>query len=186
MSKKKGRRQFLVNASLLVVILAALGIFQVSQTQERSQLEAELTAAEKNLADLQSDESQLELENMREQLARALAFFESARADLARPLDSIEANEAIFRIAAETGVLIMDIATASDYAGELDEVTVQVLPLTVEADGSAAQLLAFITALNNDIPNGLVGAATLMVPELASGLGPSAAVEVAIYQYRGE
>lgn len=170
----------------LVAALTTMGIIQVQQTKEKNSLSGDLSMAEQVLSILEANQSASWLDEIDTQLDEAQTDFDTARAELSQPIDSIIANESLFRIAADSSVTLTSIAVSSLYDDTLAELSCSYLPLNVTAKGDLASLLDFISRLNTDLTNGLVRLATLNIPEASDEGESSADIEMVIYTYQGE
>jgi hypothetical protein len=170
----------------LVAALTTMGIIQVQQTKEKNILSDDLNMAEQVLSILEAKQSASWQDEIDTQLDEAQTNFNTAKAELSQPIDSIIANESLFEIAAASSVTLTSIAVSPLYDDTLAELPCSYLPLTVTAKGDLTTLLDFISRLNTNLTNGLVRLVSLNIPEVSEEGESSADIEMVIYTYQGE
>ncbi|HEY42025.1 MAG TPA: hypothetical protein G4O18_09275 [Dehalococcoidia bacterium] len=181
-------RKWVIYGSIiaLVAALTTMGIIQVQQMKERSNLNDDIEVAEQLLSVLNAKYASSWQNGTDTQLDGTRASFDTARAELAQPIDSILANDSLFKIAASSSVTLTAMMVSPLYEDMLAELPCSYLPLSVTAEGDLTALLDFIRRLNTDLTNGLVRLVTLSIPEVSDESEPSADIELIIYTYKGE
>ena len=181
-------RKWLIYGAIIVLVaaLTTMGIIQVQQMKERDSLSDDLDMAEQLLNALEANQSSQWQDDSDTQPDDTQANFDTAKAELSQSIDSIIANESLFRIAADSSVTLTSISVSSFYDDTLAELPCSYLPLNVTAEGDLTTLLDFISRLNTDLTNGLVRLATLSIPEASDKGESSADIEMVIYTYQGE
>jgi hypothetical protein len=180
----KSKWSVVVLGGVLIIIAAVLGTILSGQMRDRSQVDSELAAAEESLSELEGAEA-LSQSDVGQRVSAVLAERDSARAYLSQPTDTIVANEALFGLARQTGVIVNGISASSTLEEALGEIECSVLPMSVAVEGTVANILEFLMHLNTDLTNGVIETADVIAPRAAQEM-PTASVKLAIYQYEGE
>ena len=171
----------------LVAALTTLGIVQAQQIGEKSSLSEEFDTVEYNLSMLEAGGPSFGQDEMDTQMDGSQADFNTAKAILTQPVDSIIANESLFNIAAVSSVTLTSISVSPLSSDEaLAELPCFHLPLSITAEGNITALLDFISRLNTDLTNGLVRSAILSIPETPTEGDSLVDIELIIYTYLGE
>ena len=148
---------FLVIAAILIS-----GYFQQGKEQDR--LSMELSAVQILLAKQWDKFAAEDLPARQNELENQLAIGESqlniAKAGLSQPLDSIDTANALFEIAETSEVAIVEISNVaiveltppSLIEEDLDELGFSALSLTVKIEGEVANLVDFISELEQQFP----------------------------------
>ncbi|UCB43797.1 MAG: hypothetical protein JSV77_03885 [Dehalococcoidales bacterium] len=165
---------------LLVVVIVALGIVQLRQAGQKSDLSEDLELAEQVLSTLETEQSS----SGQDETGTQAGDVGTAQAELSQPVDSILANENLFDIANVSSVTLTAITVSPISSGTLAELSCFSLPLNIVAEGDVPDLLDFITRLNTDLTNGLVRSATLSIPETPAEGEPSVDIDLVIYTYQ--
>jgi len=197
---------FLVSG-IFVIIVAVLGMIYLNQTSQHERLKEELALAQMRIKNYPA--KQAELLSQREELKSRLAEAESqlavAKDSLNRPVESIEASNALFQIAtiAEACyVNVTDITSPGLEVQTLEGVNLSCLPISVTIEGDLSDINEFIYKWTKEYPTGVVKSVAITVPEppvdeeIAEGdqeqeeaeeeRKPSATITLFIYSYEGD
>ncbi len=175
----------IVSAALLLAILSGLGMVHARQASDKSRLSDGILLAESGLDGPEQGQTGGQ-EEMTSRLSEISVGLEQARRLLSRTTDSIEASEALFRVAAARGVVISRLVISPESPTILGGLECWMLPLSLSVKGPADEMLDFITALNRDVINGVVTSINMDVPVELFGLAAWAEIDMTIYFYRGD
>lgn len=185
--KSRGSKWFIALAGIIaIVIIASLGTIYAQQLEDESQLKQDITLAKQRLGKVQVDELAQKKESLEKQLAQTKADFESIKAELSRPFETVGTVYTLFDIAASAGVEIVEInSSVSAFPGEdLGGLKCFVEPVTMRIQGDLGNLVDCILKLNWGLTNGVVKSAE--IDETAPGTTPSAIIKLLIYSYQGK
>lgn len=148
---------------IFVITFASLGAARSQRLSEGRQLSEELAVAKQRLRKLDLSELTARQESLRGQINRAAQEIEAARFMLSQPNDSITISEAVFRLARDSGVEVVQIGASGLTGGTLNKMGNLALPLTVSVRGDVPSLIAFVIRLNSDLPTGVVRSVQIVV-----------------------
>ncbi|MBL7166724.1 MAG: hypothetical protein ISS55_09610 [Dehalococcoidales bacterium] len=186
MHSKRTRWPVVITGVVLAAILGSLGVVQAQQITEKSRLDSEIASVEQSLDEYRPKQGSSSQEEMEERLSEATAALDEVKAQLSESIDSIEADDILFDIAALSSVQIQQIDIAPVSSEDLVDVPCTILSLTVIVEGAIPQLLDFVMTLNTDVTNGVVKSARISVPIETEDQTPKADVKMVIYYYEGE
>lgn len=174
----------LITIGVFVIVLVGLSVIRSQQVNQQNQMNEELNTAELKLNGLQTESLSQRRAELEQKLSQVTSQSETARKALSQPLGSIDVSDFLFDIAEANSVNITVLNSPGLASTELTGVTCTVLPLSASVKGNLADLASFITQLNEDLANSVIGSVTINVPE-ASKESPSASIELVIYTYQG-
>jgi hypothetical protein len=175
----------IVSAALLLAILSGLGMVHARQASDKSRLSDGIVLAEASLDGREQGQTGGQ-EEMASRLSEISVGLEQARRLLSRTTDSIEASEALFRVATARGVVISRLVISPESSTMLGGLECSMLPLSLSVKGPADEMLDFITALSRDVINGVVTSVNMDVPAELFGLASWAEIDMTIFFYRGD
>jgi len=152
---------------VVIVAFASLGLARARQVNEHEQLNEELTVAEMRLTKIQLKELQARKGELEAQLDEATAQLKAAKDNLSQSNESIDVTDFLFVIAQACGVVINNIYSSDLSDDELAGVNCSVSRLSINVEGEVANLISFVTALNNDFTTGVVDSVDISIPEIA-------------------
>ena len=177
----------------IFLVLAAILIAGYSQqSEEQDRLSMELSAVQILLAkqwdkfaaeDLPARQNELE-----SQLAPVESQLNTAKAGLRQPIESIDITDALFKIAETSEVAIVEISNVaiveltppSLIEEDLDEPGFSALSLTVKIEGEIANLVDFISELDEQFPTTVHEVTKINAAESLATLA------VQIFNYEGD
>lgn len=153
----KKRLLFLVIA-IFAILSVSLGMIQSQQSQERGQLEQDLSLAQLRLNKIKNASQPLsswqeELEN---RLVQARSQLTTVKTGLFQLIETIEVDDTLFDIAEACGVEIIGIASSAPADKELEGIPCSVLPLTVQIEGDITNLMDFVLKWTGEFHTGVV------------------------------
>ena len=174
----------LITIGVFVIVLVGLGVIRSQQVNQQNQLNEELNTAELKLNGLQTEPLSQRRAELEQQLSQITSQSETARTALSQPLGSIDVSDFLFDIAEANSVNITVLKSSGLASTELAGITCTVLPLSASVEGNLADLASFITQLNEDLANSVIGSVSINVPEASEEI-PSASIQLVIYTYQG-
>lgn len=171
---------------IFVITFASLGAVRSQQVHEQKQLNDELQLVELKLREFQVEQLSHKQQELEKQLRETTSQSEATEGTLPQPPGSIAANDTLFNIAEACGVEVTEIGSSGLASDELGGIPCYVLTLTARAKGNLSDLISFITRLNSDLTNGVVGSVEISVPAATSEEKPSATIRLTVYTYHGD
>ena len=164
---KLGKTSWLIlTLGIFIIAFGSLGVARSQQVEEQSQLEDELTVAEKRLSNLQLKEFHSQKNELEQQLDQALSQLEDAKDVLHQSIESIVVTDALFEIASACDVVIIQVNSSAISQEKLPGMTSSVTRLNITVEGDVLSLISFITKLNNDFTTGVVESAGISTQRL--------------------
>ena len=161
---KLGKTSLLIIVlGIFIIAFGSLGLARSQQVEEKSQLEDEITVAEKRLSNLQLKQLYSQNEELEEQLNDALSHLEVAKDSLRQTIESTDVTDSLFQIATASGVEITAINSSDIGEGELEDIACSVTRLTIMVTGDVPNLISYVTKLNTDFTTGLVTSAGISI-----------------------
>jgi len=156
----------LLGVGILIVAFVSLGLTYLKQANEQKRLDEELFLAEQKLNSLELKSLYSEEEELDKHLSQLTAQLQSNpdKVVLSQPLISTDITDTLFDIAELCAVEIYSITSSGLGSGGLESLTCSALPITVTVKGDVANLITYITKLNDDFANGTVQAVQINVP----------------------
>jgi hypothetical protein len=162
---KLGKTSLLIIVlGIFIIAFGSLGFTRSKQVEERSQLEDEISVAEKRLDNLQLRGLYTQQEELEAQLDNALSQLDVAKDALRETIESTEVIDSIFQIADASDVKIIEIGSSDISSDKLEGITCSVVRLNIRAEGEVSNLISYVTNLNTGFPTGLVTSAELNIP----------------------
>ncbi len=196
----------ILGIGIFVIAFGSLYMVYSRQSGEREQLNNSLLVAQATLPkvvsekeDWESQLSQLEsqLTSLESELAQATSLLDSTEASFQEPVESIESDEELFKIAGYWDLEIISLTAEEPTDEVVDNITYSITPFTVDVEGEVADILDFISTITTDeyFIAATVELVSIVVPEpltekdkegLTEGEMPSATIKLVIYGYKGE
>lgn len=176
----------ILSAGILIIALASLWTIRSQQLQEQAQLEEELSLAEMKLNGFQPDELTFRQQELESHLSETLSQFETAKATLSPPIESINLTDSLFEIAKSCAVEITELSSPGLTSEYLDDIDYTVLPLTVKLEGDVTNLINFVSEVIGNFTTGVVNSVEMSIPGTTDEGEPSVIINLAIYTYEGD
>jgi hypothetical protein len=168
---------------VFIILLAGLGIIRSNQVQEQNNLKDTLGLTQLKLQTIQLEQFPQRQEELEKQLSQTMAESESARSVLSQPIGSIMVSALLFDLAEANSVNITEVSSAGMTDSNLEGVPCLALSFGADVTGEVANLVNFITSLNNELRTGVVSSTEINIPE--SGGMPSARIQLVVYTHEG-
>jgi len=207
--------KFSKTAQLILAIgifaIAIVFLYRMNQGRaaEYEQLNTQLETAQALLPGIISEGEELEsrLNQLKIDLNQAKAELSQGKANFPHSIDSVRYDELLFQMARDRGLEMMRLVTSEPSDKGIEDVTFNVTSFDMEVKGAVADILDFVNtiAIGDDFTTAIVNIVSITVPEPvtqqvkegiveqeeegeeAEELGaPSAAIELDIYNYRGQ
>jgi len=190
----------ILGIGIFAIAIGSLFWVYLEQRGEQQRLDDSLSVAQATLPTLVSERANLEsqLSQSESELAQARSLLYEVKASFPESVESIEYDEALFDIADDCDLEIMEL-TASEPSDEevesitysdeeVESVTYSVASFTVEVEGTVAHILDFINTITTDeyFINATIERVDMQVPEPDEDETPSATIDLIIYGYQGE
>lgn len=173
-----------IGIGIFLIALAGLWMVYSQESDVKKQLKEEFAQAKSRLSLIQLEQFANQQEELKHQLDETIAQSETARETLSEPMNSIIITDILFSTAENNSVNITKINSSGMTNEELKGVPCLALPLTANIEGEVGNLVAFITQLNDDLPNGVVRSVNIGIPYPAGDSKPSVSIQVVIYTYK--
>jgi len=194
--KLTNKSRVLLAAGVFLIALISLSMVQMQQIQARSRAEKEIAQTSLLIEKLTDNGLKVQKEDLQGQIETAKINVAQVKDSLRQSLETIESSGDIYDIAARSYVNIVRIDSSAVSEKEIGGVKCTVLAVTVRAEGSAADLINFVSRLTAKYHTGAVTSVRLNVTEEPAvgdnATGSEAAelpqilVDLTIYDYRGD
>ena len=183
-----------VVAGIFVIAVASLGIAYFRQGQEQERLDEELALAQVRVKSYPIKQLSSQKEEMEIQMAEAESELSVTRASLRQSTESIEASDALFKIAETCQVEVTGINSSGLITETPEDVALSALAFAVTIEGDVPNLIDFVHRWTSAYPTGVVKSVVIKVSELSAEeieageeveLKPSAIINVVIYNQEG-
>ncbi len=168
---------------IFVVGAISLGMTYLVQQEQQNQLNEELLQAQLRLKKFHLEQISSEKGELERQLNQAQSQLENTKVILSIPLESIDTDDVVLKIAEEHGVRVIEISSPGLTPHNVGKITSFVLPLTLRVEGDTPNLIGFIAALQKYFTTSVVESVKISFPEVGSGDRPSAGVQLTISTY---
>jgi len=169
---------------IFLILLASLGVVRSQQVREQNDLKEKLALTQLKLQAIQLDPFSQREGELEEQLSQTLAQSETARSILSQPIGCIMVSDLLFDLAEANKVNITEITSSGMADSNLEGVPCLALTLRTGVKGEVADLVNFITTLNNELSTGFVQSMEMTIPE--SKEQPSAKIQLIVYTHKGD
>jgi hypothetical protein len=196
-------------AGVFVVILAGLGMTRSQQARELGRINEELSLSETRLDKLDVTSLKQQLNDLNRQVEAGRTQLEDAREKLRQTVVSVDVTDEFFKIAADSGVTVMNLTTSTISEGKLEGIGLKTISLSAQAKGDLEKIVDFIINLNDGYATGYVQSAQISIQPDESGQtgaiegdgdieaaggeaagpaedGTTVAVQMIIYSYEGD
>ena len=199
----------MLGIGIFVIASGSLYALYSQQESEQRQLNDSIGAAQATLPGIVSEkedwESQLtqlqgRLAEVESELAQAESLLDKTRANCLRPVESIEYDERLFKLAGDWKLDIIRLTASEPSSIEVEGINFLVTSFTVDVKGEVVDILEFITRLTMDESFNTTGVelVNIQVPEplteqekagktqaeIDKALIPSATIKLIIYGYQ--
>ena len=140
-----------IGIGLFLIAFAGLWMVYSQHAGVKNQLKEELAQAKVRLGAVQVEQLSGEQEELERQLEETIEQSEFARGAFSQPMNSIIISDILLRTAEANSVNITTISSAGANRVVLNGVPCRSLPLTAYIEGEVADLVAFITELNDSL-----------------------------------
>ncbi|MFC1956726.1 hypothetical protein ACFLVY_00295 [Chloroflexota bacterium] len=207
--------QLVLAIGIIAIAVIFLYRMNQERAAEYEGLNAQLTTAQVLMPELISEGEELEsrLNQLQIELNQAKAALSRGKASFPRSIDSIRYDELLFQMAGDRDLEMMTLVTSEPAEQSVGDVTFTVTTFAMEVKGTVDDILDFVNtiAIGDDFTAATVEIVFITVPEPVTqqekeGLvkpeeveqaeegeegeeelgAPSAAIELDIYNYRGE
>ena len=167
---KLGKASWLMlTVGIIVVAFGSLGIARAQQVEQRTQVEEELTVAERRLDNFQLKQLYTQKGELEDRVDEAVSQLEAIQNELGQSIESIGVTESLFEIASANDVEITLISSSDIGTGKLLDINSSIVRISLNVEGDIPDLISFITALNNDFTTGVVVSAGITIRDLYEG-----------------
>jgi hypothetical protein len=184
---KLGKTSWLIiTIGIFSILLAGLCVVHAQQVNQLGQLNDELAVAQLKLSGFQTEQPAQQPTELEKQLSETKAQSETARTTLSQSVESITISNTLFETAESYGVEVIEIKSSGMAENELAGVPCSTLSLNARIKGEVANLVNFITRLNNELATGVVRSIEINIPESTSANTSTANFQLVVYTYRGD
>ncbi len=201
---KLSKTSWLILATgVFVVILAGLGVTRSQQLREQARMSDELSLSETRLDKFSVTDLKRQLDDLNQQVEEGRTQLSEARERLRQTVVSVDVTDEFFKIAAYSGVTVMNLATSTIADDKLEGIGLKKISLNAQAKGDLDKLVAFVINLNNGYATGYVQSAQISIQaagaeptgesegtgdetEAPPEDGTTAAVQMIVYSYEGD
>jgi hypothetical protein len=146
----------LLVAGVILIAGTSLGVIRSQQVDQQNQIESKLNQARQKLEVLNTSDLQIKKEELTLQITGVNTQIDTTLGKLSIPEDNINATDRLLKSAQNFNVNITNISSAGETAGEIDGITSNVLPLSIQATGSISNIANFVCNLSQEFPTGIV------------------------------
>jgi hypothetical protein len=128
--------------------------------------------------------SQVQLEELKQQLADNELQLTDVKDKLRQKINSVDVTDKFYEIADYYRVNVKLMGTTTISHDNYQGVSCSVISLSGTADGDLANIIDFITGLNNNFSTGFVQSAQIKVSDDTTGAS-NASISLVVYSYEG-
>jgi hypothetical protein len=162
---KLSRTSWLIlSAGVFVVILAGLGVTRSQQVQEQASMNDELSLSKTRLDKIDVTTLKRQLDDLNQQVESGQAQLDDARKRLRQTVVSVDVTDELFKIAAYSGVTVMNLTTSTIADKTLEGIGLKTISLNIQAKGDLDKIVNFVINLNNGFATGYVQSAQISIP----------------------
>ena len=176
----------IIPIGVFTILLAGLCVVHAQQVGQLGQLNDELAVAQLKLSGFQAEQPTERPAELEKQLSETKAQSETARTTLSQRVKIITISNTLFEIAKSYGVEVTEIKSSGMAENELEGVPCSALSLNARIEGEVANLVNFITRLNNELATGVVKSVEINIPESTSANTSSANFQLVVYTHQGD
>jgi hypothetical protein len=143
-------------AGIVVIAALSLGMTHSSQSDQQRQLRDQLTAAQKNLASMDTGALVAKQTQLNDEIARAAAQVNATKGQLTSNWDGIDAISAVLGLAAQRNLDVPSINAAPVGAEQLGGAPCTTVSLNLQVAGTLPDVRDFILALTQKFPTAWV------------------------------
>ena len=175
----------ILSVGIFLVVAAGLGLTRSQQAQEQSQLDEELSVAEKRLDKFQIEELRQQQDELQVKLDESAIQLEAAKDRLHQTVESIDVTDEFFAIAQACGTTVMSISTSGIRSDALEAVGCSMIQINANVEGELPNLINLVITLNSDFTTGIVESTQMSITETTEEGVSSANIRMIIYSYEG-
>jgi len=179
--KLSRRSWFTIALGFYIMVAASLSFVYFQHVQEREQLRDDLITARSRLSSVNIESVTHRQNVFEENLNQAYEQYEADREKFVQSIESITVSNLLYSMARANSVNITEMRTVDAASEELEGVSCLALNIDAEVKGYDADLVAFITQLNNDLTTAIVKSVNIDIPPPGNAGIPSAAINLVIY-----
>lgn len=174
---------------VFLVLFFTMGMAYRGQTEEQSQLNDQIAAAQQKIAKFPIVQLSSKEGELNKQLAEVESQIISVKTELTQSTDGIDGTRGLFELADAARVELLEVRSSGVNNQTISEVPFRIQSLTVKVKGSVLSLIYFILNISEKFPTGVVKSLDLSNPPAAGDGYPasstSATIILNIYSYGG-
>ncbi len=174
---------------ILAITFGSLGASRSQRLTEGKQMRDELAIAKTRLSKLDLTDLYSRQANLQAQISKVTSQLQTEQSALSQRNDSITITDAVFQIAADSGVEVTQMSSSSLARAKLGNVDCLALCIETMVKGDLPSLIDFVTRLNRGFPTGQVKVAEIVIlaasDNASADSNSSARVQLAVNAYQG-
>jgi hypothetical protein len=175
----------ILSAGIFVVVLAGLGITRSGQVKEQSKLGTDLAASQLRLDKVDTTQSQMQFDELKQQLADTEQQLADVKDKLRQEVASVDVSDKFYEIAAYYNVTVTILGTTKVANDTYQGVPCSVISLSATATGDIADIIDFLAGLNNNFSTGFIQSTQIQVADVDSEEPSKANINLIVYSYEG-
>lgn len=167
-----------------IIAIAASGYILFGKLDEQSKVDEELTVAEDNIARTDVDRLSTQISELEGQLAQMTSESDTLMDLMSQDISNIRSSTIVFDVAGKNYVEVIDLNSLSAFSEVLANIPCNVVPLEAIVEGNVEDIVNFVTQLNTALTTGVIKSVNLNIPEVDTGVKPTATISLLIYNYQ--
>ncbi|MBU2534570.1 MAG: hypothetical protein ABIK32_02630 [Chloroflexota bacterium] len=175
---------FTIVFGFLIMAAVSLSFVYYQGAGEREHLQADLLLARSKLSSVDTSTLTYQQEKLEGDLNQAYKEYEVDKEKFAQSIENIDVSNILYSTANVNSVNIIEMSSSDVSSEVIEGASCLALTVDVKVVGDVDNLVAFITQLNDDLPNGVVRSVNIGIPYPAGDSKPSVSIQVVIYTYK--
>ncbi|UCD09444.1 MAG: hypothetical protein JSU79_02035 [Dehalococcoidales bacterium] len=167
-----------------VIALAVSGYMLFGKLDEQSKVEEELTLAKDKLEMTDAERLSGQIAELEVQLAQITSESEILRDMMSEEKSQVVASTITFEVAGKNYVEVLDLNSKSSFSEVLENLPCDIVPIEAIVEGNVEDIVNFVIQLNTTITTGVIKSVNLNIPEVGTGVKPTATISLLIYNYQ--
>jgi ASC-1-like (ASCH) protein len=184
--KLKVSKKILVYIGLgaYVIVAAAVGYTLFGKLEEQGKVDDALILAMANLEKTDINRLSAQMNDLEDQLEQITSQTDTMKNMMSQEIANVAASTIVFEVAGKNYVEVIDLNSLSAFSEVLENIPCNVVPLEAVIEGKIDDLVSFVTQLSTSLTTGVIKSVNLNIPEVSTGVKPTATISLLIYNYQ--
>ncbi|MBN2077069.1 MAG: hypothetical protein JW762_16110 [Dehalococcoidales bacterium] len=167
-----------------VIAAVTVGYILFGKLDEQGKIDDELTTANANLERTDINRLSTQASELEDQLDQITSQTDTMKNMMSQEIANVAASTLVFDVAGKNYVEVIDLNSLSAFSEMLEDIPCTVVPLEAIIEGNVEDIVSFVTQLNTTLTTGVVKSIDLTIPEVSTGVKPTATISLLIYNYQ--